>query len=141
MIELLITISLIIIISSIAIYKISIRDYKIDSFARQLCSDIRYTRMKNMNYDESVKICYEESEEGTIAYLLKESEKIKKKVELPQNTEMIRGVEVINFGLRGVLRRKGETIKIKDKINNKIKIITIVPFSGRVLIKEGLYEE
>lgn len=86
LIELLITISLIMIISLIPIYKINIRDYKIDSFVRQLCSDIRYTRIKNMNYNESVKICYEESEEGTI-YLLKESGEIKKKVQLPKNTE------------------------------------------------------
>ncbi len=139
MIELLITISLIMIISLIPIYKINIRDYKIDSFVRQLCSDIRYTRIKNMNYNESVKICYEESEEGTI-YLLKESGEIKKKVQLPKNTELIHGLQIIDFGLNGVIKHTGETIKIKDKTNKKIKIITIVPVSGRVLIKEGIYE-
>ncbi|WFD08984.1 hypothetical protein [Tepidibacter hydrothermalis] len=140
MIELLITITLIMVISLIPTYKINIRDYKIDSFIRQLCSDIRYTRIKNMNYDDSTKIYYEKSPKGTVSYVLKESKQIKKKVELPPNTEITYGVEKIDFGLNGVIRHKGETIKIKDKTNKKIKIITIVPMSGRVLIKEGIYE-
>lgn len=140
MIELLITISLIMVISLIPIYKVNIRDYEIDSFARQLCSDIRYTRIKNMNYDYSTKIYYEKSSDGSISYVLKESKHIKKKVELPKNAEIIYGAEKIDFGLNGAIRHKGETIKIKDKTNNKIKVITIVPMSGRVLIKEGMYE-
>ena len=140
MIEVLITISLIMIVSLIPMYKINIREYKIDSFVKQLCSDIRYTRIKNMNYDDYTKIYYEKSPNGTVSYVLKESKKVKKKVALPQNMDISYGVRVIEFGLRGVLRYKGDTIKIKDKTNNKIKIITIVPFSGRVLIKEGIYE-
>lgn len=140
MIEVLITISLIMIVSLIPMYKINIREYKIDSFVKQLCSDIRYTRIKNMNYDDYTKIYYEKSPNGTVSYVLKESKKVKKKVSLPQNMDISYGVRVIEFGLRGVLRYKGDTIKIKDKTNNKIKIITIVPFSGRVLIKEGIYE-
>ncbi|CAH2212944.1 conserved protein of unknown function [Tepidibacter aestuarii] len=140
MVELLITISLIMVISLIPIYKINIRDYKIDSFVRQLCSDIRYTRIKNMNYGNSAKIYYEKSEEGTTSYILKDFGKIKKKVRLPKNTDIYYSVEKIDFGLNGVIRHRGETIKIKDKINKKTKIITIVPISGRVLIKEGIYE-
>ncbi|MCT4509823.1 MAG: hypothetical protein N4A48_13905 [Tepidibacter sp.] len=140
MIELLITISLIMIIASIPIYKINIRPYKIDSFVRQLCSDIRYVRIQNMNYDNHAKIYYEKSDEGTTAYILKECGEIKKRVELPKYTEIIYGLQKITFGLSGGVRDTGETIKIKDKINKKIKIITIVPMSGRVLIKEGIYE-
>ncbi|WP_099190384.1 hypothetical protein [Tepidibacter mesophilus] len=140
MIELLITISLIMIISLIPMYKINIRDYKIDSFTRQMCSDIRYTRMKNMNYDSSTYIYYEKSDEDTISYILKDSGKIKRKVQFPKNMNLSYNVEKIEFGLNGVVKQKGETIKIKDTISNKTKIITIVPISGRVLIKEGIYE-
>ena len=47
-IELVITISIIAIISSICFMKYENDSYKIESFARELCSDIRYVRRENM---------------------------------------------------------------------------------------------
>ena len=47
-IELVITISIISIISSICFMKYENNSYKIESFARELCSDIRYVRRENM---------------------------------------------------------------------------------------------
>ena len=55
-IELVITISIIAIISSICFMKYENDSYKIESFARELCSDIRYVRRENMLDNKNVYI-------------------------------------------------------------------------------------
>ncbi len=139
MIELLVSLCIISIIFSIPIGKFYIKDYQIDSFTRQLCSDIRYTRIKNLNSDYSTGIYYTKKSNGEVAYVLRDGGECKKEVKLPKNTDISKSVEIIQFSPQGVLLKKGETIIITDKKNNKKREITIVPFSGRVLIKEGIY--
>ncbi|SHK12526.1 hypothetical protein SAMN02744037_01685 [Tepidibacter formicigenes DSM 15518] len=140
MIELLVCISIISILISIPICKFYLKDYKIDSFVRQLCSDIRYTRIRNINSDYSTYIYYNKKSNGINSYILRENGKNKKEVELPKNTDIYHTSQKIIFTLTGSLNNQGDIITIIDRDRNKKREITIVPFSGRILVKEGIYE-
>jgi hypothetical protein len=133
-------ISIISILISIPICKFYLKDYKIDSFVRQLCSDIRYTRIRNINSDYSTYIYYNKKSNGINSYILRENGKNKKEVELPKNTDIYHTSQKIIFTLTGSLNNQGDIITIIDRDRNKKREITIVPFSGRILVKEGIYE-
>ena len=56
---------------------------------------------------------------------------------MPNKSKLISPTNIIKFKSDGTLNGKGETISI---LLDDIKVeITIVPFSGRVLLKEGKY--
>ncbi|SHH07844.1 hypothetical protein [Tepidibacter thalassicus] len=140
MIELLLCLCIISILLSISICKFYLKDYKIDSFVRQLCTDIRYVRIKNINSDYSTYIYYKKKPNGVNSYVLREDGKDKKEVELPQNTDIYYSCSKVIFNLTGSLNYQGDTIVIIDRDNNKKREITIIPFSGRTLIKECIYK-
>ncbi|MEF9992511.1 MAG: hypothetical protein RRZ84_00125 [Romboutsia sp.] len=130
--------SIILLISSMCLPKDNIEKHLINSFTKQLCSDIRYVRQKNMLSDSSSYIIYENNS-GKSGYVLKENGKTKKSVFLPTNTKLNYSPNTIKFLPDGSPYPTGGTISVT---NNKIKKeITIVPVSGRVLLKEGKYEK
>ncbi|WP_153011567.1 pilus assembly FimT family protein [Alkalithermobacter thermoalcaliphilus] len=129
------------IVLAIPLFKVQIRNYQIDSFIRQLAHDIRYVRVKNMNSDYSTYIYYKDYEDNVKSYVLREKGQDKKEVKLPKNTIISHSVKQIKFSLSGALTQQGETIVITDKVTNKKRELTIVPFSGRVLIKEDIYDK
>lgn len=110
--------------------------YEIDTFARQLVADIRYVR--NMNLNGNLKIYLENNNENRPNYSIKENNNILKKVYIPRHTKLSYPSPIIKFKSDGTLSSRGETIVITSKEKN-IKI-TIIPFSGRVLLKEDIYE-
>ena len=124
-------------ILSISSVRLDTNHYKIDAFMKQLCCDIRYTRLKNMNSDYSTYIRFNKKNSSIREYILREHGEDKRIVKLPDNVITYNSVEVIDFTPFGKLDQQGETITIiYDK---KEYIMTIVPFSGRVLIKEDRY--
>ena len=128
-------------LTGICVFRFDSREVKIEAFARSLCSDIRYVRLKNMSSDYTTLIKYEILEDGRNAYILMENGKVVHRVALPRDTDIYHSVRVIKFTCTGALSSRGETIRINDTKSGKDTILTIVPFSGRVLIKEGIYEE
>ena len=110
--------------------------YEIDTFARQLVADIRYVR--NMNLNGNLKIYLENNNENRPNYSIKENNNILKKIYIPRHTKLSYPSPIIKFKSDGTLSSRGETIVITSKEKN-IKI-TIIPFSGRVLLKEDIYE-
>ncbi|CEP38952.1 hypothetical protein [Paraclostridium sordellii] len=135
--ELVIGIGLILIIIYISFPKLESNKYELDSFARQLVADIRYVRNMNINGN---KDCYIENIKGPgkIRYIVKDNSKTIKTVYLPKNSNLSSPLSIIKFKSDGSLSSKGETININS--NKRSIEITIVPFSGRVLLKEGKYE-
>ena len=71
-------------------------------------------------------------------YIIKNNSSIIKTVNLPKDSTLSAPTSIIKFKSDGTLNSKGETIIINSN-NRKIEI-TIVPFSGRVLLKEDKYE-
>lgn len=137
LIEVIVTLGIISILSFIVLSNFYVDEYKVNSFARQLCSDIRYVRAKNMSCDFSTYIYYKNTQ-NVVSYVLREDSNDTKEVSLPKNTFVSHNINKIIFRQDGVIGESGETITIKYK--GKKTEITIVPFSGRVLLKEGIYE-
>lgn len=137
LVELVITLSVIIVITSVCFFRGDTNKYEVDLFTKQLCSDIRYVRKSNMLGDFNTYIYYK-NENDKISYILRSDGKDKKKVYLPQNTKISYGKNTIKFKSDGAPNPIGQTIIVYNK---KVKKeITIVPISGRVLLKEGKYE-
>lgn len=135
-IELVVSISIILLITTICFPKDNLENHKINLFARQLCSDIRYVRRINMfsNYNTYIYYIKQEEQEG---YVLRKDGKNVKSIVLPRKVRIARSIETIKFKSDGS-PQKSTTIEIyNDRLN---KTITITPVSGRVLLKEGKYE-
>ena len=120
--ELIISISIIVIIASICFMKFEGDNYKIEAFAKTLCSDIRYVRRENMLNNPNVYIKFI-NENNKWSYTLRKNKKEDKRV----------------WYTNGTYKNGGGTITINK--GNNYKYITIVPASGRVLYKEGIYEK
>ncbi|EQK43760.1 hypothetical protein C672_2704 [[Clostridium] bifermentans ATCC 638] len=137
LVEVVIGIGIIMTILMISFPKEKSQKYEIDSFARQLVGDIRYVRSMNSNGNLSVFL-ENISTQDNPRYVIKENTDIVKMVYLPKNSSLSYPSSTIKFKSDGTLSSKGETIIIDSK-DRKIKI-TIIPFSGRVLLKEDIYE-
>ena len=132
-------------LAGVLLFGVDTRNVKIETFVRSLCSDIRYVRLRNMSAENTTLVKQEVLEDGRDAYVLKEGGKVLRQVALPKDTVIEHSFGVIQFTCTGVLtgssRGRGETIKIIDNKSEESTTLTIVPFSGRVLIKEGIYGE
>jgi len=137
LVEVVIGIGIIMTILMISFPKEKSQKYEMDSFARQLVGDIRYVRSMNSNGNLSVFL-ENISTQDNPRYVIKENTDIMKTVYLPKNSSLSYPSSTIKFKSDGTLSSKGETIIIDSK-DRKIKI-TIIPFSGRVLLKEDMYE-
>lgn len=137
LVEVVIGIGIIMTILMISFPKEKSQKYEMDSFARQLVGDIRYVRSMNSNGNLSVFL-ENISTQDNPRYVIKENTDIMKTVYLPRNSSLSYPSSTIKFKSDGTLSSKGETIIIDSK-DRKIKI-TIIPFSGRVLLKEDMYE-
>lgn len=139
--ELIVSISIIVIISSICTMKYEGDNYKIELFAKELCSDIRYVRRENMLNNQNVYIRLEKAN-NKWSYTLQKNKKEDKRVYLPEdvnlNYPISQSNNLISFYTNGLYKNGGITISINK--GSKYKYITIVPVSGRVLYKEGIYE-
>ena len=134
--ELIVTISIIVIMSSICFMKYEGDNYKIEFFAKELCSDIRYVRRENMLNNPNVYIRFI-SENNKWSYILHRNKKEDKRVYLPENVNLNFPIgqnnSLISFYISGLYKNGGGTISINK--GNRYKYITIVPVSGRVLYK------
>jgi len=137
LVELVITISIILIITTLCFPKNNIEKYQVNSFIKQLCSDIRYVRNINMMGNTNVYL-YLDNNEDASSFTLNENKQSIKQVYLPKECKIEYTRPMIKFKVDGTPYPSGTTIKIIYK--NIKKEITIVPISGRVLIKEGKYE-
>lgn len=137
LVELVITMSIILIISTLCFPKGNIEKYQFNSFIKQLCSNIRYVRNVNMMGNTNAYVYLEKSDDGG-SFKLREDGKDIKQVYLPKDCKIKYERQMIKFKSDGTPLHSATTIKISHK--NKEVEITIVPISGRVLIKEGKYE-
>ncbi len=137
LIELMIAISILTITIAIIYPKESIKKYEVESVTKQLCSDIRYTRKRNMLKDTSSYV-YFKNENNVYSYIVRENGLNKKEVKLSEGIKIQYVRQQVIFRESGAPSYGGTTIKVIYK--DVEKEITIVPVSGRVLLKEGKYE-
>ena len=140
--EIIVTINIMIIMFSIFFMKYECDNYRIEFFAKELCSDIRYVRRENMLNNHNVYISFLKENDKWF-YILRRNKREDKRVCLPKSVNLNFPVgqnnSLISFYTNGLYKNGGGTISINK--GNIYKYITIVPVSGRVLYKEGIYEK
>lgn len=139
LIELLLVISIIALSLSIVIPKIERRDYKLMTSSRMLRDDIRTVRYEKMVEGKNIKILLEKSQ-----YSVMKNLKVIKRVKLEKDykityTNTFKGGDII-FGYNGAPTYGGGTITIFDDRTNKYCEITIIPATGRILLKKEVFE-
>src|SRR5699024_12786127 len=117
--------------------KVNKKNYKLNSFKKQIYTDIKNVRNLNKKGNTNTYIYLNKSEEGS-SFTLNENRKDIKKVYLPKTCKIDYTRPMIKFKADGTPYPSGTTIRIIYKDTKKE--ITIVPISGRVLIKEDKYE-
>ena len=128
LVEVIIGITILSLIATMSFTKINLSNYKVNAFAKQMASDIRYVRKINRLGKQN----------NTKGYILRENGEDIKSVFLPEGVDLRCPVSKIFFKTNGCFYIGGTTISIIQK--NNYTEITIVPTSGRVLIKEGIYK-
>ena len=131
LVEVIIGITILSLIATMSFTKINLSNYKVNAFAKQMASDIRYVRKINRLGNSKVYM-YFTKQNNTKGYILRKS------VFLPEGVDLRCPVSKIFFKTNGCFYIGGTTISIIQK--NNYTEITIVPTSGRVLIKEGIYK-
>lgn len=139
LIELLLVISIIAISLSIVIPRIERRDYHLITSSRMLRDDIRSIRYSKMVEGKNLRISLEKNQ-----YKILEGVKIIKKVKLEKDFKITYSSTFktgdIIFGYNGAPTYGGGTITIFDDKANKYCEITIVPATGRILLKNEIFE-
>ena len=138
LVEVVLGITILSLICTISFTKLNLDNYKTKAFIRQLASDIRYVRKINKLGNSNVYIIFTSSE-GKKGYILRENGNNAKTIFLPKGIDIKYSVSNILFDRQGAFHTGGTTISIGK--NGDFTKITIVPVSGRVLIKEGIYDE
>ncbi|WP_352420016.1 type II secretion system protein [Proteiniborus sp.] len=139
LIELLLVISILALSLSIIIPKIERRDYHLMTNSRMLRDDIRSIRYIKMVEGKNVKISLEKTQ-----YTIMENVRVIKRVRLEKDykityTDTFKGGDII-FGYNGAPTYGGGTITIFDNRTNKYCEITVVPATGRILLKKEIFK-
>ena len=87
LVELVVGISIIVLITTLCFPKVSIEKYQVNSFVKQLCSDIRYVRNINMMGNTNAYVYLEKNDEGS-SFKLNEDRKDIKQVYLPKDCKI-----------------------------------------------------
>lgn len=132
LIELIIVIAIFGIILSISLPKNIVSNYKLQLFAKELTSDIRQTRYLKMTKGHQYAVFI-----GDDYYFISRGKK-----KIKQNkTEHIRLMQdfkgSIVFSYNGS-PKVGGTLRVLDEITNESYKITIVPFTGRILLQREI---
>ncbi len=134
LIELVVTIAILSIVLSITLPKISIDFGYMDKMANEFVMDVRYIQMENMkNPSQNYKIrIYEDIGK----YTVNNSDVVEKKVTFKERY-------IIRYSNTGSIGFNGEgtpvnagTFTIIDTMTNETKNVSIVPTTGRTIIKE-----
>lgn len=139
LIELLLVISILTLSISIIIPKFERRDYHLTTLSRMLRDDLRYIRFAKMVEGKNYFISLEEKQ-----YTIRESTKIIKRVKLEKDFKIMHNFSNstsvnISFSYKGAPTLGGGTITIFDDKRNRYCEITIVPDTGRILLKDQIF--
>ncbi len=134
LVEIIVTIAIMGIIASISMPNTRIREYRLQSQARILLNDIRKIKHRSMT-EGGTHILYLEGD----SYVVKSTTnyvKHEERVELGEDMKIVDNLErKISFNSNGCPIKAG-TITIEDKVTMKFHDITIIPYTGRILLKQ-----
>lgn len=135
MIELLIALALFGIIMTIVIPKLNFSHHYLRTQAKILCNEIRDVRMLRMTEGEDFKIILNRD-----YYQVNKGIRLVKRVNLKPEYKLYYNFSEIKFSYNTGAPTRGDTITIMDTKNKRYMEITIVPSSGRVLLKDEVFK-
>ena len=133
MIELIIVLALLGILATISIPRFDHSSYYLRTQAKTLCSEIRDVRVLRMTEGEDYKISLNHD-----YYQVSKGTKLIKKVNLKPNYKLYYNFSEIKFSYHTGAPTKGDTITLRNTKTKTYMEITIVPASGRVLLKDEI---
>ncbi|HHY90899.1 MAG TPA: prepilin-type N-terminal cleavage/methylation domain-containing protein [Clostridiales bacterium] len=135
MIELMIVLAVLGILSILAAPKINNSNFYLKMQGKKLCSEIRQIQISRMTLGEEYKITLSPEK-----YVVQNGPKDLKTIPLMPGYELLYDFNknTIMFQYNGAPTYGGTTVRIRNKRSGKYIEITIVPASGRVLMKEEI---
>lgn len=133
-IELLLVLSIMGIIISLTIPNLLKIDFSTKVNAKQLCMDIRNVRYLRMTEGKAYRIILMDN-----GYKILNGPEIIKNINFSKKINLQFTYKEIMFSYNGAPNR-GDTITVKNTNSNKTFDITIVPASGRILLKDEKYQ-
>ncbi len=130
LIELIVVLAIVGIVLSVSVPKNTLKNYKLELYARELTSDIRKVRYLKLTKGTEYSIALKPS-----SYLVISENEIIKEVELRDISLRHDFNDVIIFSHKGS-PKVGGTIGLTDNNTKKRYKVTIVPFTGRVLLQK-----
>ncbi len=136
-VELIIVLAILGILSILAVPKINSSNFYLKMQGKKLCSEIRQIQISRMTLGEEYRITLSPEK-----YVIQNGPKDLKTIQLMPGYELLYDFNKnkIMFQYNGAPVYGGTTIRIRNKKNGKYIEITIVPASGRVLMKEEIYQ-
>lgn len=134
LIELLLVIGLIGLILGIGILKIDKTNFYLRTQGKLLCTEIRKVRLLRMTEGDGYNVLLEKHQ-----YRILNGSREIKVVPLDSQYKLLYGKNKVIFNYQGNPVYGGDTITIKNTKNNKSMDISIVPVSGRTLLKDEIY--
>ncbi|NLL70123.1 MAG: type II secretion system protein [Epulopiscium sp.] len=134
LIEVLIVMAIIGIISGLTLpNQLFYQKYRLKIYAKQLCNDLRYVRYWNINYEEPCSLSLTPS-----YYRISKKNRHYKKVSLPAYYELWYDQKkaTIQFTVDGAPKTGGLSITMVDTKIKQSMVITIIPASGKVSLKD-----
>ena len=131
-IELIVVIGILSLLMSMVFPKIDSNNYKLMEIAKTLKDDIRYIRYMKMTEGENLRILLQKSK-----YSILEGSKKVREVNLGNNFSLYQNFKdsQIAFSFNGAPSTSGGTIILVNNTNGKACEITVVPGTGRILLK------
>lgn len=136
LIELIVVIALLAILSSIAVPKLGTSNYALINTARRLRDDIRGIRDTTMAEGEAMHILFEQNN-----YRILRGTKVVEKVILHKDFSLFNDFNEneVAFKLDGTPWLGGGTIKLMNNKRKKYCEVTVIPATGRVLLKNEVF--
>lgn len=136
LIELIVVMAALAMLLSLAVPRIQKGSSDLLATSKTLRDEIRYARYMKMTEGKNYRLVFQEH-----SYILSEGPKRIKEVVIDKDLsihENFKGSEV-SFSFNGSPSSNGGTITISNKVSKKYCKITVVPATGRILLKNKIF--
>lgn len=136
LIELIVVVAMLSLLSSIVLPRIETSTYALLAASRGLRDDIRYIRCMTMTEGQNLHITFQRT-----GYSILEGSKVIKKIKFHQDFSLYQNLtgSQIAFSYSGAPSTSGGTLTLVNDESKKYCVVTVVPGTGRILLKNKVY--
>lgn len=137
-VELIVVIGILSLALSIALPRLDTGTYRLLAASKALRDDIRYVRYMKMTEGQNLRILFQRKK-----YTLLEGTKVVKEVKLESDFSLYQNFKdsQIAFSFNGAPSTSGGTATLVNDKDKKYCEITVVPGTGRIILKNKVYND